>query len=585
MPKLSIQDNTKITGSALARYSSANEEKTVHADLSIGGKKIGWLQSYNFSDFGDMKMGRNYPDKYPGFGSRDSLIVTEAGVDNVIANSNNRVQKFSAYKQWDITQKFLFKPNEKTSHLLNFQFSNSTDIPRYDRLQDKRYFDAARGTTLRYAEWYYGPQKRLLGAYEFSLRSSGFIDEFRINLNYQDIEESRQQREYRRYDRFDSRVEKVRVAAFNIDGRKLWQQHELVAGIDGQLNDINSRATRTNLITGTVSKLDTRYPDGKNKMNYFGIFAQHLFKSKNGKWVFNDGIRLQAIQLHSTIADNSFFNFPFTEIKQDAFALTGNLGLVHLASEEIRVTGNLSSGFRAPNIDDLSRIFESSSAQQRLLVPNPDIKPEYTFNADLGFSWTLPEKARFELTGFYTLFRNAIAPAAYKLNGEDSVVYNGVLSAVFANQNVNRAFLYGFNARLKIDFTKALSWENTINYTYGRYKNKGSSAIPLDHIPPLFGKSALNYRYKFLSTEFYSLFNGWKRERDYNPNGEDNGQYATPDGMPAWFTLNWKASHPLGSWLLLQAGVENILDRNYRYFASGFSAPGRNFILSLRASW
>jgi hemoglobin/transferrin/lactoferrin receptor protein len=150
---------------------------------------------------------------------------------------------------------------------------------------------------------------------------------------------------------------------------------------------------------------------------------------------------------------------------------------------------------------------------------------------------------------------------------------------------VNRAYLFGFNARLKIDFTKAFSWENTINYTYGRYKNKGSSAIPLDHIPPLFGKSALNYRYKFLSTEFYSLFNGWKRARDYNPNGEDNGQYATPDGMPAWFTLNWKASHPLGSWLLLQAGIENILDRNYRYFASGFSAPGRNFILSVRASW
>ena len=80
------------------------------------------------------------------------------------------------------------------------------------------------------------------------------------------------------------------------------------------------------------------------------------------------------------------------------------------------------------------------------------------------------------------------------------------------------------------------------------------------------------------------MFNGWKKLKDYNPNGEDNGQYATADGMPAWFTLNWRASHPLGKYLLLQAGVENIFNRNYRYFASGFSAPGRNVIVALRAN-
>ena len=72
---------------------------------------------------------------------------------------------------------------------------------------------------------------------------------------------------------------------------------------------------------------------------------------------------------------------------------------------------------------------------------------------------------------------------------------------------------------------------------------------------------------------------------DYNPNGEDNLQYATPDGMPSWVTFNLKAGVQLHRHLLLQAGVENILDRNYRHFASGFSAPGRNVILALRSSF
>ena len=83
----------------------------------------------------------------------------------------------------------------------------------------------------------------------------------------------------------------------------------------------------------------------------------------------------------------------------------------------------------------------------------------------------------------------------------------------------------------------------------------------------------------------YLLYNGWKRIDDYNPSGEDNAQYATPDGMPSWMTWNVRTTLNVHEKLSIQLGVENILDRNYRYFASGFSAAGRNFIVALRASF
>ena len=83
--------------------------------------------------------------------------------------------------------------------------------------------------------------------------------------------------------------------------------------------------------------------------------------------------------------------------------------------------------------------------------------------------------------------------------------------------------------------------------------------------------------------EAYTLFNGWKKIEDYNADGEDNAQYATPEGMPSWYTLNFRSEFVVHRNLRLQAGVENILDRNYRAFASGFSAAGRNVWLSLRA--
>ncbi len=584
-PQLSSEKKLRATGTAFSRFSSANNEKTVHANLSIGGKKLAWLQAYTYSYFGDMKMGNNYPDKYPGFGRRDSLISISGSVDNVIANNDSRVQKYSGYKQWDVTEKLLFKPNDKVSHLLNLQLSNSTDVPRYDRLQDKRNFGGSIGTTLRYAEWFYGPQTRWLGSYEFNVSSLGFFDQLRINVNYQNIEESRQQREYRRYDRFDSRVEKLNIWGFIIDTRKKWGKNEITIGTDGQINDLTSTGTRTNLSTGAVSKLDSRYPNGDNNMNYFGLYAQHLLKLKGEKLILNDGIRLQIVSLHSTIADNSFFNLPVTDIEQSTVAVTGNLGLVYLPTENFRLTAGLSSGFRNPNIDDLTRIFESSTALKRVIIPKSDIKAEYTYNFDLGISHSIAEKVMFEITGFYTLFRNAIGLAPFKLNGQDSILYNGVTCAVYANRNVKKAYTYGFNTNLKIDFTAQLSFFCTLTYTYGRFKNSNDTKTPQDHIPPVYGKLSLKYTHSRFSTEGFIMFNSWKRIKNYNLDGEDNQQYATADGMPSWSTINWRNSFNINKKIQLQFAIENILDRNYRYFASGFSAPGRNYIIAIRTQF
>ncbi len=576
-------DKLFVTGSAFTRCSSANDEKTVHADLNLGGKKIAWLQSFTYSSFGDMKMGSKYPDDYPSFGRRDSLIAFFGFKDSVIANDDKEVQKFSGFRQWDLLEKLKFNTGN-VSHTLNFQYSNTTHVPRYDRLQDKRNFGGSMGTTLRYAEWFYGPQKRLLAAYELGADNLGIFDNLRVNIHFQDIEESRQQREYRRYDRFDSRMENVNVWGFVVDGRKTFGSNVINVGIDGQLNDVTSVATRTNLNTGAVSALDTRYPDGENQVNYFGLYCQHQRKSKSGKWILNDGIRFQTVSLRSNVVNNSFFNLPVTNYEQNNFSVTGNIGIVYIPNENSRYALNLASGFRSPNIDDLVKVFDFSVAK-RVYVPNADIDPEYTYNIDFTMSHVLAKKFRVELNGFYTIFRNAITSAPFKLNGQDSILYNGVMSAVYANQNVNKAQLYGFNANARFDFTQALSLSSTISYTHGRIEKFDGTESPQDHIPPVFGKTSLDYRGSKFGAELYAHYNGWKKIANYNPDGEDNQQYATPDGMPSWFTLNLRTSLNICKKVQAQAGIENIFDRNYRYFASGFSAPGRNFIVALRANF
>jgi hemoglobin/transferrin/lactoferrin receptor protein len=596
-----------LNGNSFMRFSSANQEKTIHADINWGWKKFAWLQSYTFSDFEDLKMGKNYPDKYPSFGSRDSFITRINEVDTVLQNNQSNIQKFSGYKQWDILQKLLFKPSENATHLLSFQLSNTNNVPRYDRLQDKRDFGGTIGRTLRWSEWYYGPQKRILTAYEFTRKNAGWLDQINLNINYQDIEESRIQRQYRALNK-EARIEKVKVFGVVADARKTWKQHEWTFGIDGQYNTLKSTGSLINMNTGLVTRLiDTRYPNGKNRMLNLGLFTQHIYKFSSNKFILNDGVRLQHSNLFSSIADNSFRNLPYTEISQKNTALTGNIGLVYLPAVSTKISINLAAGFRVPNIDDLAKIFESGTTGgiRQVVVPNPDIKPERTYNLDLNLIQSIGKNVRLEANGFYTLFRDALVKAPFLYNGQDSIIYNGVKSQVLANVNANRAYLYGFSGAAVFSF-HAFTFSTSLNYTYGRFmtdetktssiyekQSNGSYALvkrnvrskPLDHIPPVFGKTSLAYEKKNLMLEIFSLYNGWKRLDTYNADGEDNAQYATPDGMPGWFAFNFRSSCTLKQYWVIQIAVENILDRNYRYFASGFSAPGRNLILSIRYSF
>jgi hemoglobin/transferrin/lactoferrin receptor protein len=54
---------------------------------------------------------------------------------------------------------------------------------------------------------------------------------------------------------------------------------------------------------------------------------------------------------------------------------------------------------------------------------------------------------------------------------------------------------------------------------------------------------------------------------------------------PGWYTLNFKAMYHFMDHLSVSAGLENITDQRYRPYSSGIVAPGRNFIISLKANF
>jgi hemoglobin/transferrin/lactoferrin receptor protein len=476
-------------------------------------------------------------------------------------------------------EKIAYASDENTTHQLNLQYSNSSDVPRYDRLTE---MSAGKP---KFAEWKYGPQLRTMMAYDRNRKNKdGFFQTNHIGLNFQHVEESRISRKFNS-NNLDRRNENV-----NVWGATAWAERKngkqtTVVGGDIYLNFLESTADRTVISTGVLKPLDTRYPNGKNQMNLFGAYLEHR-NVLSQKFQTQLGGRLGYSMLSSQLIDSTFFKFPFNAIQQNNLTYSGNLGLVYLtegveSKNQWKFSFFQSTAFRAPNLDDLAKIFET--AKGTLIVPNESLKPEKTWTNDLGIN-KIGEKLTWETHAYYTLFFDAIVTSPFQYQGKDSVVYDGVLSAVYANQNQRRAFVFGGNCQLTRKPSERLTWNSGINYTKGRIFS-GDTTIPLDHIPPLQFSTDVNYHWGKFALRGQVQYQGKKELKDYLLNGEDNEQYATAEGMPAWVVVNLKGRVTLPRGLSVSGGIDNLFDTQYRVFASGINGPGRNLQITIRSTW
>ncbi|MDX5483328.1 MAG: TonB-dependent receptor, partial [Hymenobacteraceae bacterium] len=494
-----------FSGGAFTRYATAPDEKTIHAHASYGRRKWGSLTSITVSDFGNLRQGSKRRSAYGDLGIRNYYAGrTSTGQDTMLLNPNPNLQRPTGYTQYDVLQKVLYKPSAHVSHTLNLQLSTSSDVPRYDRLTE------GSGDQLKYAAWYYGPQERMMAAYTLALtRPTTLYDEARAVAAYQWLEESRHNRRFGK-DLLSHQTEQVQVYSLNADLSKRMKLHRLQYGLEVNYNDVHSVASEENIRTGAHQPRSTRYPDGGSSMHSTAAYLTHTWDIK--PWlILNEGIRYSYVGLDAAFHDKSFFPFLEDALQQRNHALSGNVGAVLLPGEGWRFALLGSTGFRAPNIDDLSKVFDSTPGT--VIVPNPALRPEYTYNLEASISKSIKDRLHLELTGYRTWYRDAITVQPFTLNGQDSVFYEGQLSQVTANVNAGKAYLYGYSASAQADLTSYLSLSSSLNYTYGRIQEEHGDT-PLDHIPPMFGKTSLNLQLKRLRGEFFMLYHGEKALKD-----------------------------------------------------------------------
>lgn len=578
-PQILRKDSTYFNSSSYVRYGTNNNDWTGHFDFSTGKKNWGLLSSVTASRFGDIVMGKNrmlHGDA--DWGLHPYKVIQNDLGDTMVANENPYLQVGSGYTQIDFLEKFIYAPTDRHKITFNFQYSTSSQIQRYDKLTEYS------NGELRFAEWYYGPQNRLFSQLKFDFSKNpdpskkSFYQNGVLSLAYQRIDEDRISRRFQNTFR-EYNLEDVHVLSANLDFNKIFtKSRALFYGAEIQHNLVYSTAYAENIHSSERQTIPTRYPDESNYLTS-GIYIEYKQKFRNNT-SFTTGLRYSFVSANSQFKDTSLLSLPFEKVQLRTSAPSGNMGFVFRPDSLTQLRVLATSGFRAPNVDDYGKVFEKSG---NTVVPNDDLKPEYAIGGEFTVDRTF-WKNFIQLSGtvYGTYLFNAMVQRDFSLNGQDSIFYDGQMTKIQAIVNTDHAIVYGASANMRVNFTKELRFDYTYNYTRG---TDLSNDIPLEHIPPQFGKISLTYANKSINTALYTFYNFRKTAAEYAPGGDNIDLTPNEEGIPPWWTLNYRISYTFFEHYALQFAVENILDVHYRQFASGISAPGRNFRFSLKVDF
>ncbi len=562
----------KISPYSNVRYLSSNQGLVLNGGVQFQFPKVGLILNATSSNFGDLKMGQNsYYNADPNFGLMPKYSTRLNNRDTVLNNEDPLVQKGTGYKQLDLFAKLTVQTGNFL-HTLNFQKSGTDLVPRYDRMNENN------NGKFTYSRWDYAPQNRDYLSYQLKFGKDNHSN--RLTLAQQNTEVGRVTRNYAAVNE-RTQLDKVTMNTLNFDRHDVFGNLTLNSGLEYVTNDITSTGTLKNINDGVTSVTKARYSDSGATTKSWSVFAQAIYNFAKTGTVVQGGLRLTGYDLVANFSKSNPWKLPYSSIQFSNVAPSFDLGVTQMVSDQLMIKGSINQAFRNPNVDDMTKVFDSKKGV-KLLVPNDQLQPEVSITTDLGLAYTLPNRFLFETGVFHSSVSNLLLDQKGSFNGQDSLIYDGVNTPVYQVTNVALAEISGAYFNVKARLFKNLWGNVSFTTTQGVYRiGKDSVAMPLDHIPPTYGQFSLRWNETKWYAEAQCLFNGRKEARDYSNSGEDNADKNPPTGNPAWqiYNLRFGYNHPKGA--SIQVMVENLLDLRYRYFASGVTAGGRSLNCTL----
>ena len=193
----------------------------------------------------------------------------------------------------------------------------------------------------------------------------------------------------------------------------------------------------------------------------FDIGAYATISKSLDQLTLNGGLRF----------DNRHLDFH----KRNFSGVTGSVGAVWNANEHMNLRLNLARGFRAPNMSELGSdgVHEGTI---RYEIGNPDLKPEYSWQADLGLDFTSQY-----VSAQVALFANRIENYIFAQRIEE-VMEEGFRTYEYTQGD---ARLLGFEAGVDFHPIHSLHFENTFSYVDAQqlHANEDAKYLPMTPAP------------------------------------------------------------------------------------------------------
>ena len=516
------EEGTTFHGSLLGRILSRDMEQGGRAAFELSAPNISIYGGLSYRDFGELygggDLGRQAPSSYEEVAG-DFKLKAKLGASSILTLAYNGV----------------------------FQ----SEVGRYDQV-------AQRG----YQTYLFDPQNRNLAYARFEIESSkALLQQIKLTVAYQNSLEGRiKQRQESPI--LSNEEDEVSTLSFVAEARStLGKNWTAISGVEWYSDQVNSSKAEQDLTNNTLQLKRGLYPDDAQAQN-IALFTSHSFTFNQLK--INAGARFNFFDIN--IPDETF-----GEVSIQPTALVGNLSGIYKLHPQHALTASINTGFRAPNINDLSSF---GSFDSGIEVPTQTLSPEKSLTFELGYK-TESDRIKANFTAFRTQLFDLITRVPSTFQGNDT--YEG--EPVFTKMNTARAYISGLEFDGSYQLTPKFSGYGNLTYTYGQDEAKDE---PLRRIPPLNGRLGLQFQ---KNSTFFTALEWWFASQQDRLSGGDISDHRIPDGgTPGWSILNWRAGFQFNH-LQINGGWQNIFNTVYRIHGSGVDGAGSHLWAAVRYSF
>ena len=404
-----------------------------------------------------------------------------------------------------------------------------------------------------------------------AIDKTNFVDNLKAKIYYQDYETRDNWNEFQAEKIFFGRLlnedrdvksrYKLKDDSYGFDlqlGSNI-NNHKLTYGVDYSLTSNEYSQDKYTITSGVESHsyFGTNYPIKRSPdtdTQRLGVYVQD--EIAYGKTDFIYGLRFDNYQLNAS-PDDLYLTYckkgsstcPVADLDTSSF--TPKIAATHNLSDQLKIYGQYSRGFRAPSWWEM-QASQTNIAGGYQVIPNPDLKPETSDSFEIGLKGDY-EKFNYGLTAFYNTYDDFIQSGVSK----GTATVEGVELNVSTTGNVDGAEVLGIEYKSEYKFSPenaGFSLITSAAYQKGTNKTNNDDLANIDPFKFVTGLRYISSDER-VTSELIGTYVGKAVGNNYGPSSAYD--------PASYYTVDLLTKYKYNDRLDFSVGINNIFNEKY----------------------